>query len=102
MSKVRRQFTREFKLQVLREVEAGKAIAQVAREYQLHPTLMGKWQRRHRADPQRAFTNSTALQDEARIAELERMVGKLTMENAFLKKVLQQLEAKQSLERMSP
>ena len=31
----RRTFTREFKLKVIREVEAGKSQAQVAREYQL-------------------------------------------------------------------
>ena len=31
----RRTFTREFKLQVIREVEAGKSQAQVAREYQV-------------------------------------------------------------------
>ena len=30
----RRTFTREFKLKVIREVEAGKSQAQVAREYQ--------------------------------------------------------------------
>jgi transposase-like protein len=32
----RRTFTREFKLKVIREVEAGKSQAQVAREYQNH------------------------------------------------------------------
>ena len=31
----RRKFTRDFKLKVLREVEAGKSQAQAAREYQL-------------------------------------------------------------------
>jgi hypothetical protein len=31
--------------------------------------------------------------DEARIAELERMVGQLTMENSLLKKALSRLEA---------
>jgi len=31
----RRTFTREFKLKVIREVEAGKTQAQVAREYQI-------------------------------------------------------------------
>ena len=31
----RRSFTREFKLQVIREIEAGKSQAQAAREYQI-------------------------------------------------------------------
>ena len=40
MALKRRRFTGEFKLQVVREVEAGKALAQAAREYQLHPSLI--------------------------------------------------------------
>jgi transposase-like protein len=42
----RRQFSREFKL--LREIEAGKSIAQASRQHQLHPTLIGRWRQRHR------------------------------------------------------
>ena len=34
----------EFKLQVLAEITAGKSVAQAAREHQLHPTLIGRWQ----------------------------------------------------------
>ena len=36
----RRQFTREFKLQVLQEADSGKSISQLAREHQVHPTLI--------------------------------------------------------------
>mgnify|MGYP003561655940 CR=1 FL=1 len=38
----RRTFTREFKLQVIREVEAGKSQAQVAREYQVSDDTTAK------------------------------------------------------------
>jgi transposase len=59
----------------------------VAREHQLHPTLIGRRQKQHRQYPDRAFAgNGRAYTDEARIAELERMVGRLTMENDLLKK----------------
>ena len=89
----RRQFTREFKLQVIREVEAGKPVAQVARTHRVHPTQVGKWQQLHRRYAAEAFAgNGRAYQDEAKVAELERMVGQLTMENALLKKALLQLE----------
>ena len=92
--KHRRQFTREFKLQVLAEIAAGKSIAQAAREHQLHPTLIGRWQKQHRQYADRAFSgNGRTYTDDARIAELERMVGRLTMENDLLKKALQRLEA---------
>lgn len=43
MALKRRKFTRELKLQVVREVEAGKPVAQAAREYDLHPTQILKW-----------------------------------------------------------
>ncbi len=39
----RRQFTKEFKLQVLREIEAGASVAQTARVHHLHPNLITKW-----------------------------------------------------------
>ena len=37
--------------------------------------------------------NGRLYKDDARIAELERMLGQLTMENALLKKALLRLEA---------
>lgn len=92
--KQRRQFTREFKLRVLAEITAGKSLAQAAREHQLHPTLIGRWQKQRRQYADRAFAgNGRLYTSEARVAELERMVGRLTMENDLLKKALQRLEA---------
>ena len=93
MAVKRRRFTREFKLQVVRELEAGKSIAQAAREHQVHPTLIGCWRKEHLRYAERAFAgNGNLYKDEARIAELERMIGQLTMENALLKKALLRLE----------
>jgi transposase len=90
--KNRRKFTREFKLQVLIEIAAGKSVAQAAREHQLHPTLIGRWQKQHRQYSDRAFAgNGPAYTDEARVAELKRMIGLLTMENDLLKKALHRL-----------
>lgn len=94
MTLKRRQFTREFKLQVLREIEAGKTIAQAAREHQVHPTLIGRWQEQQAKYAQQAFAgNGHAYTEEARVAELERKIGQLTMENDLLKKALLRLEA---------
>ncbi len=87
MALKRRRCTRDFKLQVVREVEAGKPPAQAAREHQVHPTLMVRWRQERLQYAERAFTgNGRLLKDEARIAELERLLGQLTMENALLKK----------------
>ena len=91
----RRRFTREFKLQVVREVESGKSVAQVAREYQLHPTMINRWRKEHERYAEQAFSgNGNSLKSETRVAELERMVGQLTMENALLKKALLRLESR--------
>jgi transposase len=90
----RRTFTRKFKLKVIREVEAGKSQAQVAREYQITENTISKWRRQHRQYQDRAFAGrGRAYTDEARMQELERMVGRVTMENDFLKKLLQKLES---------
>lgn len=90
-----RKFSRDFKLSVLRELENGKTIAEVCREHELHPSLVGKWRNKYRKDPVAAFRgNENADSDRAKIAELERLVGQLFAENAFLKKTLANLEIK--------
>jgi transposase len=93
--KHRRQFTRQFKLQVLAEITAGKSLAQAAREHQLSPTLINRWQKQFRPYPKQTFAgNGRAYTEEARIAELERLVGRLAMENDLLKKALQRLQSR--------
>lgn len=100
MSRRRRGFTRELKLQVLREIEAGKSMAQVSREHQIHASLICKWRKHSSEYGEEAFSgNGNMYKYEARIAELERMVGQLTMENALLKKALQKLEDQVRLKR---
>ena len=89
MSLKRRVFTKDFKLQVIRQVQAGKSIAQAAREHELHPNLIGKWQKLHEQYAQDAFQgNGHAYTQEAKIAELERLIGQQTVEISLLKKVL--------------
>ena len=93
MSLKRRIFTKDFKLQVIRQVQAGKPIAQAAREHELHPNLIAKWQKLHEQYAQDAFQgNGHAYTEDARVAELERLIGQLTIENSLLKKVLQAQE----------
>ena len=89
----RRQFTREFKVQVVREIEAGKPVGQAARQHQIHPSLISRWQKEHREYGERAFAgHGNSYHDDARIAEMEQMIGQLTMDNAVLKKALRRLE----------
>ena len=94
MNLKRRKFTKEFKLQVIAEVEAGKPMSQVAREHQVNATTIAKWRKQLRQYKDKAFVgNGHADTDEARTAELERLLGRLTMENDLLKKALHKLGA---------
>jgi transposase len=92
---IRRRFTRECTVQVIREVEAGKALAQAARAYQLHPALISRGQQAHQPYAERAFAgNGHWYTAEARLAELERLLGQLTMENMLLNRALLRLEGR--------
>ena len=93
MALKKRQFTREFKLQVLQEIQSGKSVAQVAREHQIHPTLIAKWRQANEKYGERAFAgNGRQYTDEAKVAELERVIGQLTVENLLLKKGLAKVQ----------
>lgn len=93
----RRRHSREFKVQLLRELDSGKSIAELCREHDLHKSLISKWRREYDQDPSRAFAgNGNACRDEARVKELERMVGKLYAENDFLKRALAALKKRES------
>ena len=88
MSTKRRQFSDEFKRQVLDEVASGKSIAATIRQHRLSKNSVYEWQAAEAAKiatvsvPQ---SELSGLQD--RVAMLERMVGQLTVENDILKKV---------------
>lgn len=92
-----REYSREFKLQLMQEIDGGRRIAEVARQHQISPRLIEKWRATWRALGEEAFPGrgghqpSSAATSEQRIAELERKIGQLTMENDFLKKSLESL-----------
>lgn len=89
----RRTFTREFKLEVVRQITSGeKRPSQVCREHQLSETLLGRWRHDVEAYGEAAFTPGPKSEVEAlerKVAELERFCGQLALENAALKKALQ-------------
>ena len=89
-------YTRDLKIAAMRALDAGSTTAEVARKYQLSPKLLERWRGEWRAKGEAAFPGIgrgglglAALDDARRIAELERKIGQLTMENDFLKKALQ-------------
>jgi transposase len=43
IKKTRRRYDREFKISVVAELESGKPLAQIAREYGIDPSLSCPW-----------------------------------------------------------
>ena len=87
---------RDLKIAVMRAVDAGSTVGEIARKYQLSPKLLERWRGDWRAKGEMAFpgigrrgSSLPPLDDAARIAELERKIGQMTMESDFLKKTLQ-------------
>jgi transposase-like protein len=84
-----RSFSLEFKRQVVEEVVSGQSRpAQVCRRYEISSSLLYHWKRQYaRGNFNNEPTDEAALRD--RVEKLERLVGKLTLENEFLKRGLQ-------------
>ena len=88
----RRNFSPEFKFETVLEALRGeKSAAQICRERDINENLLSRWKQEFLEQGASLFARSeraatTQNENEARIAELERMVGKLTMQIEVLKK----------------
>jgi transposase len=89
-------YSRDLKIAAMRAIDAGSTTGEIARKYQLSPKLLERWRSEWRVKGETAFpgigrrgAGLPALDDAHRIAELERKIGQMTMENDFLKKALQ-------------
>ena len=87
MSK-RRRFTPEFKARVvLEELTGVKSKAEICREYQLRPQVFSRWREEFLERAPEIFATKPSRGDEQeRIAELERVLGRKTMELEVAKK----------------
>lgn len=84
----RRKFSREFKLESVRLVkDRGVAVAQAARDLDLHENVLRKWIRQFADDPQHAFPGHGQMKPEQlEIDRLRKEVAKLKAERDILKK----------------
>ena len=92
--RTRRKFTSEFKSRVVLELLSGeKTVAEACREYDLTAQMVNDWKAQFLAAAPQAFEKGTPSSGEAeRIAELEQMVGKLTMQLEIAKKASRLLD----------
>ena len=83
-------YSRDLKITVMRALDAGARLGELARKYQLSPKMLERWRSEWRAQGEMAFPgigrrkiDLPAGDDTRRVMELERKIGQLTMENDF-------------------
>ena len=84
----RRTFKPELKAKVVLEILTGaKSTAQVCREHNIKEQLVSRWKKQLLSSASTIFEQEQQQDSQqVRIAELERMVGRLTMELEIAKK----------------
>lgn len=80
----RREYSEEFKKQMVALYESGKPSGEIIREYELTPSTFHKWVKNYNNSGSfKAKDNRT--EEEKRLLELEKEVKQLRMENDILK-----------------
>ena len=85
----RRRFTKEFKLEAVRQVvEGDRTQKAVSDELGINPNLLGRWIKQIRDDPEQAFPGHGKLKErDKEVEDLRRENARLKGELSFLKKV---------------
>ena len=108
MDLARAVYSRDLKITAMRALDAGSTTGEIARKYQLSPKLLERWRGEWRAKGESAFpgigrhADPPALDDARRIAELERKIGQLTMENDKLQAPAERSEAPGAVRARAP
>ena len=90
MSKKRRQYSAQLKAKVALEAVRGeKTVAEIAAQYEIHPTMIHNWKRHLLEGARELFEPQNQAEDldndtEAQVAELYRQIGQLKVERDFL------------------
>ena len=94
MKRKRKQYSGAFKAKVGLEAITGiKTVAQLAREYQVHPMLVSQWKGIIRERLPEVFEKGKPIGDDSErtIAALHQKIGELTVNLDWLKKKSKQL-----------
>ena len=105
----RRRWSTQEKLEIVEESEiSGLSVSAVARKYGVSPSLLFTWRRLAREGKLSAIkageevvAASEVRQLKARIRELERVLGKKTLENEILKDAVEIAREKKLISRVS-
>ena len=88
--KPKRSLRPEFKFQLVLETLRGeKSQTEIAREYDAHPQLLTNWRKQFFSEGPKIFTDKKQeRRKDKKVEELEKLIGRQTIEIQFLKKVL--------------
>ena len=91
----RRKFTAEFKIKVVLELISGeKGLMQASREYGIKDSVLSRWKQEFIERSPKLFEQGSTIDDsDQRIAELERMIGRLALDLEMAKKVSRYLNS---------
>jgi transposase len=84
----RKKYSREFKLEALRQTDMGKSVAEVARQLEIPAHQLYKWRSELDKKQKEAFPGSGHETPNAELEALRREVKRLRMERDILKKSL--------------
>ncbi len=90
MTKKRRQFTREFKVEAVKlTTEGGMTIAKVARDLDVGQNVLQRWKKQFTTDPIYAFPGQGRLKpDDEELRQLRLENARLRQERDILKKAI--------------
>jgi transposase-like protein len=85
-----RAYSAEFKQATVEELLSGqKRPSQICREREIDVTTLRRWRIEYEERGAVAWTKASTPTAEQKVAELERVIGQLTVENLVLKKALE-------------
>ena len=104
VSRPKRSFDREFKLQVVRQLLGGeKRLSQLCREHQLSVTLVRRWKEQYEEEGEAAWPECASVMvgpdAQQRIRELEAALGRAQLEIELVRRAVKQAEKGGSLPR---
>ena len=86
----KRTYSVAFKRQVVEELLSGSAtMGQLSRRYELSTGLIGHWRNQYAEGKLIEGKTENVKALEAKVKDLEQMVGRLTMDNDLLKKAME-------------